>query len=104
MKRIIAFSAALLIGLVLTSFTSEVKAQGTKKKPATEQQVAKKYTCPMHSQVLMDKPGKCPICGMALVEKKDMKQEGMQQKHKPAVMKSKNSMTMHDTTKMKKDK
>jgi RND family efflux transporter MFP subunit len=25
------------------------------------------YTCPMHSQVRSDKPGKCPICGMDLV-------------------------------------
>ncbi|PUZ24954.1 heavy metal translocating P-type ATPase [Chitinophaga parva] len=26
-----------------------------------------KYTCPMHPQVLKDQPGKCPLCGMALV-------------------------------------
>lgn len=26
-----------------------------------------KYTCPMHVQVIKDEPGKCPICGMALV-------------------------------------
>ncbi len=30
------------------------------------------YTCPMkeHSDVLQDKPGNCPKCGMKLVEKK----------------------------------
>ena len=27
----------------------------------------KKYTCPMHLQVMKDEPGKCPICGMNLV-------------------------------------
>lgn len=25
------------------------------------------YTCPMHPQVMSDKPGKCPICGMPLI-------------------------------------
>jgi Cu+-exporting ATPase len=28
------------------------------------------YTCPMHPEVKQDQPGKCPKCGMALVEKK----------------------------------
>ena len=27
------------------------------------------YTCPMHPQIIRDKPGDCPICGMKLVEK-----------------------------------
>jgi len=31
---------------------------------------APKYTCPMHPEVLQDKPGSCPKCGMKLAEKK----------------------------------
>jgi len=27
------------------------------------------YTCPMHPEIIKDKPGKCPICGMDLVKK-----------------------------------
>lgn len=27
------------------------------------------YTCPMHPQIIKDKPGSCPICGMDLVKK-----------------------------------
>lgn len=29
------------------------------------------YTCPMHPEVTSDKPGRCPKCGMDLVEKED---------------------------------
>ncbi|WP_462238728.1 copper-translocating P-type ATPase [Ferruginibacter sp.] len=31
------------------------------------QQKEQQYTCPMHSQIVQDKPGNCPICGMTLV-------------------------------------
>lgn len=26
------------------------------------------YNCPMHPQIISDKPGNCSICGMALVQ------------------------------------
>ncbi|PYL23653.1 MAG: hypothetical protein DMF37_09280 [Verrucomicrobia bacterium] len=29
------------------------------------------YTCAMHPQIHQDKPGKCPICGMALIKKEE---------------------------------
>lgn len=28
-----------------------------------------KYTCPMHPEIVTNKPGTCPKCGMDLVEK-----------------------------------
>jgi hypothetical protein len=31
------------------------------------QQTGVKYTCPMHPEVIEDKPGICPICKMDLV-------------------------------------
>ncbi len=95
MKRIIIFSASLLIWLAITSFLSQVNAQATTKKTVTEQQVTKKYTCKMHPEVVMDKPGKCPKCGMALVEKTDMKPGGMH--------KMQNMNNMHDSKMMKND-
>ena len=32
-----------------------------------------KYTCPMHPEVVRNKPGKCPKCGMKLVAIKPKK-------------------------------
>ena len=29
------------------------------------------HTCPMHPQIIRDKPGNCPICGMKLVKKEE---------------------------------
>jgi len=45
-------------------------AKTKKVKPAKVQ-----YTCPMHPDVLSDKPGKCPKpnCGMTLVKKEPAK-------------------------------
>src|SRR6185369_11547685 len=31
-----------------------------------EPKLARKYTCPMHPEIIRDGPGSCPICGMAL--------------------------------------
>ena len=38
----------------------------TPQKPAEPVPAGTQYTCPMHPEVVRDKPGDCPICGMAL--------------------------------------
>lgn len=96
MKKIIIFPTALLLGFVFTSFFNQVNAQTTTtKKNAEEQQVTKKYTCTMHPEVVMDKPGKCPKCVMTLVEKTNIKESGMHKMH--------NMQNMQDSSMMKKD-
>jgi Cu(I)/Ag(I) efflux system membrane fusion protein len=52
---IIGFAGSLIAGCKQT-----VKNQTTKAKTQT-------YTCSMHPQIVQDKPGTCPICGMELV-------------------------------------
>ncbi len=37
----------------------------------TDSTLTKTYICPMHPEVISDKPGKCPKCGMDLELKDD---------------------------------
>ena len=40
-----------------------------------------RYTCPMHPEIVQDKPGDCPICGMNLVPLTSMQREGHSNYH-----------------------
>ncbi|MDB5023551.1 MAG: hypothetical protein JWP78_1306 [Mucilaginibacter sp.] len=62
-----AFAAHPTTAISDTTKTKKVKPVV---KPATVQ-----YTCPMHPEVLSDKPGKCPKCGMELVKKEPAKKK-----------------------------
>jgi Cu+-exporting ATPase len=41
-------------------------ARSAKQTPETESTKHARYTCPMHPEIVRDRPGSCPICGMAL--------------------------------------
>jgi hypothetical protein len=49
--------------------TRRGRGDGSKKAPAPAGAAAT-YTCSMHPDVVADKPGTCPKCGMKLVPKK----------------------------------
>jgi hypothetical protein len=65
----------ILICAVILSVASAVFAESTpaSSPTASVSPAAQKYTCPMHSEVVQDKPGKCPKCGMTLVLKEENK-------------------------------
>jgi Cu(I)/Ag(I) efflux system membrane fusion protein len=64
---LIAMLGALLLGA----------CQGKKKEAVALVKSDTIYTCSMHPQVMQDRPGKCPICGMELIPvKKAAEQEG----------------------------
>jgi hypothetical protein len=72
-KWILTSLAALAVVVVTLGVTGCKKSEhehGAGEQPGHEHSTATKYTCSMHPEVLQDKPGNCPKCGMKLVEKK----------------------------------
>jgi hypothetical protein len=75
MKKVMLMAIAILFSATAVfatkSHNGKMNADTTKKvKPAKVQ-----YTCTMHPEVLSDKPGKCPKCGMTLVKKEPAKKK-----------------------------
>ena len=73
------FWIVLLISVALSACSDDVATgNGDAKQETALEHAAKhtdpKYVCPMHPQIVRDKPGNCPICGMDLI-KKEAEQE-----------------------------
>lgn len=69
-SRMFVFAVLVAAFLLAASTNSTVSAQDAKAKK--EMVKARKYYCPHHPNEVSDKPGKCPVCGMAMVEMKDL--------------------------------
>jgi len=94
MKKNLIYSIILIGGLLFAATLTRAQ-EPTSKKPVTEQQQVK-YTCTMHPEVVQDEPGKCPVCGMQLVEKKEMHKEKKCEKKDSTKMQHEHMK--HDTT------
>ena len=68
MKTLIMAFAILLASTA--TFAQTKKSSKHKHHHSTS---AQKYTCTMHPEVVMNKPGKCPKCNMDLVAMKSKK-------------------------------
>jgi len=102
MKSKALYLIILIAGLMFVDLSvNQVCGQTQKKIPAKLEIV--KYTCPMHSEVVQDHPGKCPKCGMNLVEKKEKPKGDMHPAHDSITRKHDYKKMMHDSNNLKKD-
>jgi len=77
-NQIFRNSLFIIIGLFLgwAIFHSPEKVE-EKHNHSTEETKAEVWTCSMHPQIRMDKPGKCPICAMDLITVNQSGNSGM---------------------------
>jgi hypothetical protein len=66
MKKLLVLIVA--VSITYSGFSQDQKGKTQHHK--SDSTMKKTYTCTMHPEVVSDKPGKCPKCGMNLVEKK----------------------------------
>jgi hypothetical protein len=87
MKTKLATTVLVLLISCLTTYAQDKSKTDPKHSPSAKMEMSNDsvyYTCPMHSEVIMDKPGKCPKCGMAL-EKKTLKRSETISKNMEAI-------------------
>ncbi|HEY4193956.1 MAG TPA: heavy metal-binding domain-containing protein [Mucilaginibacter sp.] len=79
MKKVTLMAIAILFSgmSVFAAHRATLVSDTTKTKKVKPAKV--QYTCPMHPDVLSDKPGKCPKpnCGMTLVKKEPAKKKAV---------------------------
>lgn len=72
MAKLIGKRASSLLLIAFCLLLILVTACNDKKEDHSQHQkqvVKEEYTCPMHPDIIRDKPGRCPICGMELVKR-----------------------------------
>jgi cytochrome oxidase Cu insertion factor (SCO1/SenC/PrrC family) len=67
----------LVVALILVAVVPSNDAHAIQRRGVSTQKKAVRYSCPMHTEFVSSKPGKCPKCGMTLrlVKDEDAKRE-----------------------------
>ncbi|MCD6542926.1 MAG: efflux RND transporter periplasmic adaptor subunit [Flavobacteriaceae bacterium] len=69
-KNYIIAAGILILGIIIGNITSGDDKETSHKEDKhnyVQDPVTKLWTCSMHPQIKMEKPGNCPICGMELI-------------------------------------
>lgn len=66
----LGFTTLLVAGLLLSGCGGGSPTPGNGSQTNASDTKVAEFTCPMHSDVVQDKAGDCPKCGMKLVEKR----------------------------------
>ena len=69
-KKYLIAAGILILGIIIGNITSGDKNKATHKEGEhdyVQDPITKIWTCSMHPQIKMEKPGNCPICGMELI-------------------------------------
>ncbi len=86
MRKLTIAAVLAVAGLVALGVQAAVDQPAAADQPAAHSSATAQsdvlYQCPMHPEVISDKPGKCPKCGMELVAR--TKEEVMAAAHKAA--------------------
>ena len=79
-KQFLIYAAMIIGGIIIGWIIFGGGKENSSKQISSDKQIEKKdtiWTCSMHPQIRIDKPGKCPICGMKLIPINNMDDEDM---------------------------
>ncbi len=74
-KKTLIIKTFLLLSMALGTLAFSGCKDHSKAKAPSNAETEEVYTCSMHPQVIEHAPGRCPICGMALVKKENAARE-----------------------------